>query len=152
MRALSLTQPWATLAAIGAKTIETRSWPTYYRGPLLIHASKGFPGWARDVCLRPRFQMALGRAGYCGAPAELTVGAIIGIVTLVGCVSTSQALEMASDTEKEFGDYGPGRFAWQLSEALRFDEPIPCKGALGLWKVPDEIARALELRLGERVS
>jgi hypothetical protein len=38
MKALSLWQPWATLVSIGAKRIETRSWPTKYRGPLAIHA------------------------------------------------------------------------------------------------------------------
>ncbi len=40
MKAISLLQPWATLVAIGAKRIETRSWATNYRGPLAIHASK----------------------------------------------------------------------------------------------------------------
>lgn len=41
MKGLSLTQPWATLVAIGAKRIETRIWATSYRGPLAIHAAKG---------------------------------------------------------------------------------------------------------------
>ena len=41
MKVLTLTQPWATLVAIGAKRIETRSWATKYRGPLLIHAAAG---------------------------------------------------------------------------------------------------------------
>ena len=50
MKALSLTQSWATLVTIGAKKLETRSWPTYYRGPLLIHAAKGFPPAARAIC------------------------------------------------------------------------------------------------------
>ena len=40
MKALTLYQPWATLVAIGAKKIETRSWSTPYRGPLAIHAGK----------------------------------------------------------------------------------------------------------------
>ena len=31
MKALTLTQPWATLVAIGAKRIETRIWRTDYR-------------------------------------------------------------------------------------------------------------------------
>jgi hypothetical protein len=39
MKTISLLQPWATLVAIGAKRIETRSWATSYRGPLAIHAS-----------------------------------------------------------------------------------------------------------------
>lgn len=40
MKAITLYQPWATLIAIGAKTVETRSWSTTYRGPLAIHAAK----------------------------------------------------------------------------------------------------------------
>lgn len=55
MKTLSLTQPWATLVAIGAKQIETRSWGTRYRGPLAIHASQGMPGWAEDACYEDPF-------------------------------------------------------------------------------------------------
>lgn len=43
MKALTLWQPWASLVALGAKTIETRSWSTRYRGPLAIHASAAVP-------------------------------------------------------------------------------------------------------------
>lgn len=39
-KALSLKQPWANMIASGEKTIETRRWPTEYRGPLLIVSSK----------------------------------------------------------------------------------------------------------------
>ena len=42
MKALSVKQPWANLIANGTKTIETRTWTTPYRGPLLIVSSK-FP-------------------------------------------------------------------------------------------------------------
>ena len=38
VRALTIRQPWASLIALGVKTIETRSWSTKYRGPLLVHA------------------------------------------------------------------------------------------------------------------
>lgn len=38
MKALTLHQPWASLIALGVKTIETRSWSTKYRGPLAVHA------------------------------------------------------------------------------------------------------------------
>lgn len=40
MKAISLWQPWASLVAVGAKKIETRSWATKYRGSLAIHATK----------------------------------------------------------------------------------------------------------------
>ena len=41
MKALSIRQPWAWLIVCGHKPLENRSWPTPYRGPLLIHAAKG---------------------------------------------------------------------------------------------------------------
>lgn len=43
MKAISLWQPWASLVALGVKTIETRSWSTKYRGPLTIHAAARRP-------------------------------------------------------------------------------------------------------------
>ncbi|HEU5431540.1 MAG TPA: hypothetical protein VFU81_07755 [Thermomicrobiales bacterium] len=47
MNCITLTEPWATLVAIGAKTIETRSWPAPRSAigqPLAIHAAKGMAG------------------------------------------------------------------------------------------------------------
>ena len=43
MKTLTIRQPWASLIAVGVKTIETRSWSTRYRGPLAIHAGKATP-------------------------------------------------------------------------------------------------------------
>lgn len=43
MKVLTLHQPWASLIALGVKTIETRSWSTAYRGPLAIHAGSTWP-------------------------------------------------------------------------------------------------------------
>ena len=40
MKALSVKQPWANMIAAGQKTIETRTWMTPYRGPLLIVSSR----------------------------------------------------------------------------------------------------------------
>lgn len=58
---LSLWQPWATLVALGVKTIETRSWSTHYRGPLAIHAAARRP---RIADLGDSF---LARHGWIGA-------------------------------------------------------------------------------------
>lgn len=40
MQALSIQEPWITLIYQGHKTIETRTWPTTHRGPLLLVGSK----------------------------------------------------------------------------------------------------------------
>ena len=48
-KVLTLHQPWASLVALGVKTIETRSWSTQYRGPLAIHAAVKRPSQAQRV-------------------------------------------------------------------------------------------------------
>ena len=40
IKALSVHQPWASMIALGPKTIESRTWYTYYRGELLICSTK----------------------------------------------------------------------------------------------------------------
>lgn len=50
MKAITLWQPWATLIAIGAKTIETRSWPAppaLYGQRIAIHAASKLPRYHR---------------------------------------------------------------------------------------------------------
>lgn len=64
MRAITLTQPWATLVAVGAKRIETRSWGTAYRGPLAIHAAKGANREAREFARAEPALSILQRHGY----------------------------------------------------------------------------------------
>lgn len=104
MKVLTLTQPWATLVAIGAKHIETRSWATNYRGPLAIHAAKGYgKGGARghkELCGTEPFCSVLNAAckahydaldksrGVLRAMAEspfMPTGAIVATCELVGC-------------------------------------------------------------------
>lgn len=36
MKAITIWQPWASLAAIKKKRYETRSWATRYRGPIAV--------------------------------------------------------------------------------------------------------------------
>jgi activating signal cointegrator 1 len=147
--ALSLTQPWATLVVSGAKRIETRSWKTPRRGRIAIHASKGFPMWARDLCCEEPFASALMAAGIMSS-RDLPLGAILGSVEIVDCVPTDGGqldldatgpLDDISDVERAFGDYGPGRYAWLLDSPTRH-KPKRCGGALNLWNVET----ALELQ------
>jgi len=143
MKALSLTQPWATLIIIGAKSVETRSWMTQYSGPIAIHASKKFPDEDKDLCMEPPFRQAL-RAGGILGPADLPTGAILGTAVLRGCRFTEDVAHQLSAEEQAFGNYEPGRFAWFLQDARRIAIPIPCRGKLGLWTVPPEIAEQLK--------
>ena len=82
MKALTLTQPWATLVAVGENSIETRSWGTRYRGPLSIHSAKGFPRDARELCRTSPYREALRSHGYADA-LSLPLGAVIAVAELV---------------------------------------------------------------------
>lgn len=136
MKTLSLTQPWASLTVTHladwrlAKMFETRSFRTHYRGPLAIHASKGFPRSCKDLLLSTVFSRIIGRD-----PLLLPLGSVIGICNLTDCIPVEQALEhsLMTPLEQHFGDYSPGRFAWLLEDMRPFKEPVPAKGALGLW-------------------
>lgn len=132
MKCISLTQPWATLVAIGAKTIETRSWNTAYRGDIAIHAAKGFPSFAKDLAQSQRFQSAL-----AGRP--LPLGKVVAITRLIAVEPIDLYFGLGEyrdrfKQEEYFGDYTAGRFAWMFGEVDELAEPIPAKGALGLWE------------------
>ena len=168
MKTITLTQPWATLIAVGAKRIETRSWSTGYRGPIAIHAAKGLADMSEQdlaelVAYEPFFT-ALGPARKVDAGGLLTDlprGKVVAIAQLAGCCKiahSSSAAGLASadsyyesilelvryrgyhiimpppEPEYSFGNYAPGRFAWVLKDVRPLAEPIPARGALGLWE------------------
>lgn len=88
MKAITLTQPWASLVAAGAKTVETRSWTTNYRGPLAIHAAKGMRVDDAALCFQEPFAEALGRSPdeRWNPRGELPRGAVIATAELVDVV------------------------------------------------------------------
>ena len=143
MKAITLTQPWATLVAIGAKRFETRSWATGFRGPLAIHAAKGFPRACKELCSEPEFVDAL--ASINARFSDLPLGCVVATVTLVGCFKMGTAdapctadltrhFDVSHFPECRFGDFSEGRFAWVFDNLKKLHEPIPAKGALGLWE------------------
>jgi len=134
MKAISLTQPWATLVAMGAKEIETRSWSTAYRGRLAVHAAKGLKlvggkDGLLTLCMQSPFREALHDAGDV-----LPLGAVIATAELYDIRATSYIADAISRRELAFGDYSGGRYAWLLRNVELLPEPVQCKGALGLWE------------------
>jgi hypothetical protein len=137
MKVLSLLQPWATLVVIGAKKIETRSWSTKYRGPLLIHASKKMGREQKELIKSFPFWEALQNL------KELPLGKIIGYVNLDRVISTNDGIlkDAVGNEERDFGDYSPNRYGWLLSKPAAFTNLFPAKGSLGLWDFDYRICR-----------
>jgi hypothetical protein len=157
IKCITLFQPWASLVALSAKKIETRSWRTWYRGPLLIHASRAFPGWARELCKKEPYATILLRAGYKHPlsglvdPGQLPRGAVVAACTLQHCVriGTAGIALPPPEPERSFGDYAAGRYAWMLGDIQPLPTPIAARGSMGLWE-PDEAVRLLLPPLNQR--
>lgn len=160
MKAISLLQPWAALLARGCKRIETRSWSTRYRGPVLIHVSGRFPEELQRLCGTDPFVNALFNAmGHdlnFVAALKRECGHIIGQAELFDCVpveslwteshSTMPAF-LAEEPERSFGDYSAGRFGWLMKNPIVFKKPIRCRGALSLWTPPAEVMQQVQCEL-----
>ncbi len=127
MKALSLWQPWASAIAIGEKRVETRHWSTNYRGPLLIHAAKRKTDVADEI-EDLDLDMDL---------TTLPFGALVAIARLVDCRCTDGLA--VSDRESMLGNYSTGRFGWMLEDIRAFSDPIPYRGAQGLFNVPNDV-------------
>jgi hypothetical protein len=142
MKAITLWQPWASLIAVGAKTIETRSWATPYRGPLAIHAAKVTPAWvwaeiSKSPCrqfleeLFPDLQLDL--LG-CIKPNQFPAGVIVATCDLFSIQSTLDLEQVITERERCFGDYSTGRYGWILHNARALNPPVPARGKQLLWE------------------
>lgn len=133
MKALTISQPYASLIASGEKRFENRTWDCRYRGPLAIHAGKGTQYLDRDEL------------------KNYPVSQIIAVCRVVDCINTtvvrtsvhlkwndgrySLAEMKAMVADKHF----EGPYAIVLADVVKLDEPILIGGKQGLWNVPDEL-------------
>lgn len=172
MRAITIKQPWAW-AIFHGKDVENRSRNIAgsYRGPVAIHAGVSVED-LYDVH-DARIAEALRSAQTSDRPTvgdHLDFGAIIGVADLVDVHTPEDCWakdfqyvrdlwEGDRDRFNALPDSGAGGVAgkarlcspWaQHNEGYhlvladpRPCEPIPCRGALGLWTVPDDIAARL---------
>lgn len=126
MKAITIKEPWASMIAHGFKTIETRSWPTSYRGKIAIHAGKGKPDkeWMKNV---PEMMEMI--------DGDVHPGCIVAYAELVGCERmTEDMIEDIQGNHAEYisGFYEPGRYAFMLDN-IRSVDPVEVNGKQRLW-------------------
>ena len=135
MKALSIRAPWWWYILHAGKDIENRDRPTRVRGRVLIHASKS---WIqKDIALDDwdAGEMAA-EAGAANVPPpnfpEMREcgGCIVGSVEIVDCVALSCS------------PWFVGNYGFVLRDPVTFATPIPYKGALGFFGVPDGLVRS----------
>lgn len=132
MKCISTRQPWADLIVGGVRPFETKDFEPRCAAlpfPLLIHASLEID-WA-----------ACRRLGML--PPGVT-GAVLGMVDFVRVTRPSAAewrklwLEHLEANGRPYGDKTR---LWFFENRRRFSEPVPFKGQLGLFDVPDELVQ-----------
>lgn len=129
MKAITISQPYASLIADGEKFIENRTWPTNYRGAIAIHAGKG-------TQYLSRFELA-----------EYPTGCVIAIARLTACVTleaifsaeeqSSERKRLIPGTSRNWSEaarhkHAEGPFCWILEEVQKID-PVAAVGKQGLW-------------------
>lgn len=134
MKALSVRAPWWWAILHLGKDIENRDWPTRFRGRVLLHASR----WFKLAEIHDDLEtLRLIREHSNVAPVDLIItprmlrdagGALVGSVEIVDCVS-------ASASPWFFGKHG-----FVLRNPEVFARPIPYRGQLGFFEVPETLA------------
>lgn len=118
MRALTIKQPWASAILILGKDVECRTWSTSYRGLLAIHAGKTVNGVAPE--------------DISEALRNPPMGVIIAVVTLRNVVRDSESKWATS-----------GLYHWELTDVRGLFTPVPCRGKLSIWRVPEDVEQAV---------
>lgn len=129
--ALSVRQPWAWAIAHGHKMIENRTWPTGFRGRLLIHAGLTWDQAGKTDLAKLR--IAFPEIPW---PAQFELGGIVGEAVMTACVSGT----MTDPREIEGVDmrWFSGPFGFVLREA-RVIPLIAFGGRQGFFGVPEKV-------------
>lgn len=123
MKALSLKQHWLYAITDLDKRIENRSWPPYAHiigECIALHASKTIDRSSQEV---------IHQISGVIVPDDTPRGAIVATAVIAGYH------EWGGWHDKWFF----GAYGWILEDVTKLHKPIPCKGMLGLWQVPDNI-------------
>ena len=144
MTALTLKHPWPYAVAAGGKPIENRTWPP--PAPAVgrwhgLHGGVDPRGRARDEAAAALAEL-ISRGLVPPVSLERAIRPdMVGVWRLAGVVGPDD--DLADDPW--FG----GPFGWHFPEVVVFKEPIPCKGAQGLWLVPEDVVAEMRRRWAE---
>src|SRR5260221_558702 len=137
MRALSVQPPWSWAITWAGKTVENRTWLTTYRGEVAVHASKKLDS---DALEDWRIVEAITRPG---APRlRYDFGCIVAVAEIRTCHWPADC-RTCSPWAVE------GQYHFVLGGVRPLAEPVPARGMLGLWPVPEDIESAVRAQLGE---
>ena len=139
-KAITICQPYADLVLLPmsdprAKRTENRTWPSGYRGPLLIHAGKS-KDWIDADPNRPGFD------SFGFEIEQLVRGALIGVVDMIDCLRAEDVAKKYRQLKGHPHISGP--WCHLYANVRRFVKPLPYGGQRGFFNVPDNDPFVLE--------
>ena len=131
MKALTLKHPWAWAICFLGKDIENRRW---HPPASLIGRHFAIHG---GVIPKSRYDLDDVREEAAGLAVEFGVGPEVTLADacMTGIVAVVRLAGVVTQSESTWFE---GPFGWQLDDLVVLREPIACKGAQGLWDVPEE--------------
>jgi hypothetical protein len=152
MKSLTVWQPWASLIVKGLKPVEFRSWapPQSLVGQrIVIHAGKHPPkkGIKHLLASDEHIRSSCGLSGLFDFETSRVRGFLNGYVTDGYSMECCAGLGTAVLGEPQRADNfyrrrgwavsgGPWNIAWPMLEPEEWPEPVPMRGAQGLWNWP----------------
>lgn len=164
IRALTVKQPWAHMIAHCGKPVENRPRQMLYRGLLAVHAG-AYSGWDRNAEASPVALEAWKRWATVPATGELaapltrsdafsffTFGAVIAVAEVTACHHSDECMHaeyLVSPGQPTGCSPWAVRGQWhiELANVRPLAEPVPCRGKLGLWRLPDDVEAAVRAQL-----
>ena len=150
MKTISIKQPWAHLICtprednpqLGIKDIENRTWPTKFRGRVLVHAAATEDKRWFDKCNESTASVV--QHGITNSMTKdqylKSMGCIIGSVEIVDCVINHESIwaekfdgRLDSTTKRWIEK---PIYNWVLANPVLLAKPIPAKGSLSFWDFP----------------
>ena len=145
MKAITLHAPYASLIAMGDKTIETRSWPAPRKlvgARIAIHEGLTIDHDALNCCPveeHPGCVVATARLAWVGQVESVEFGHSWPWDALLAKVRMNPGGILYKEWRTEvlverWGDFTPGRWLWGIEDVEQLEEPVPAKGRQGFWE------------------
>lgn len=171
MRVLTVRQPFADLIMAGVKDVENRTrpfpstvggwmtcpycpvrWPVGSGAPDgVVHRAAQWDGqWPVRIGIHAAKKVDFSNPAWQGwrnrdvAQDSDRLGVLLGTVTVTGCHHAEDCVPPMPWEEHCSRWAEPDVWHWTLTDPQPMRDPIPAKGALGLWRPDEQLAAQLE--------
>ena len=156
---LTVRPPWSWAIAHGGKQIENRGWDLKYRGPLWLHSgarSRWDPAGGQSPLVRAAWRRHFAAQDRAVPPLRrgtewMAFGSVIAAVQVTGCHHSRRCQQPAATRYALPTFCSPwaiqDQYHVELTAVRPLPDPVPCRGSLGLWRLPGEVEKAVREQL-----